>query len=98
MSAPTQPHYLDELPGRRRTMDQDFRCERISTVTTFILAIPLGIVAWALLTEGDTLHQVYGLMVACSTIGYVILALIRERTVLPAPSATRRRKKSAVRM
>jgi len=99
MSMPTEiPHYLDELPGRKRSMDQDVKCERISTFLTVVLTIPLWAVALAMLDTGDALHLAYAGLLILSATGYIVLSIIRERTVLPAPSATRRKKKSEVRM
>jgi len=82
----------EQLPGRKRSMDQDIRIEHIGTFATLILTIPLIVVAVGLLFEGGYLHLVYAACVAVPAILFVVMALIRERTVLPAPHASRRKK------
>jgi len=81
-----------EFPGRiPRTLDQDATCEHISTFATLMLTIPLGVVALAMLTVGDYLHVVYAAGVAFPAVGFIALAVIRERTVLPRPGTAKRR-------
>ena len=75
--------YMD--PGRVRSPEQDRTCENITLFITLVLSIPLDVVAIALAQQPDTLHQIYGLMVAVSTIGYIAMAVIRHLTVLPPP-------------
>lgn len=77
------PAYL--RANRVRSPEQEVQSERISLFTTLVLTIPLILVTIALI-RGDTLHRVYALMVATSTIGYIVLAVIRHLTVLPPPN------------
>jgi len=80
------------IPGRTRSLDQEVHCEHLSTFGTVVLTVPLFTVAAAMLYAGDFLHVVYALMSAVPAVGFIALALLRERTVLPAPAKTEGRK------
>lgn len=86
------PAYL--RANRVRSPEQDVECENISLFITVVLTIPLDLVAIAL-ARGDTLHRVYALMVAVSTVGYIVLGVIRHLTVLPPPDPPRVKKQDA---
>ena len=68
--------------SRVRSIDQERLCEIGSMWITGLLSIPLLVVAWYLFDRGDTM---YGWLAVETLVGFVILGLVRLRTVIPQP-------------
>jgi len=77
--------------SRVRSIDQERLCEIGCMWITGLFSIPLAWVAWSLFDRGDPL---YGWVVVETLVGFVILGLIRLRSVIPQPLAQESRPQS----
>lgn len=72
---------------RVRSLDQEARCERLNSVATIALVVPLVIVGDAFWVQRDWISVA---MVGVPALGNLFGVLIRERSVFPLITKSRR--------
>jgi hypothetical protein len=88
VTVPSEPPALPLF--RVRSLDEEARCERLNSVATVALVVPLVIVGDMFWDQGDWLSVA---MVGVPAMGNLFGVLIRERSVFPLVVKSSRQRK-----